>query len=88
MDPTVTALLAELDALGIKIKEECQEVFLLGSPPPELLARLKAYREELAEAVWIRTGRARAAAASERLRADRQAWIDENKRLGKYRGPE
>lgn len=88
MDQTVTALLAELDALGIEIKEECQEVFLLGDPPPGLVALLKAHRQQLADAVWARTARARAAAASERLRADRQAWIEENKRIGKYRGQE
>ena len=88
MEQTVTAVLAELDAFGIKIKEECQEVFRLGNPPRELMARLKARREQLVAAAWGRAGRTRAAAAWGRLRADRQAWIGDNKRLGKYRGHE
>ena len=88
MDEAVRTLLAELDALGIEIKEDCQEVFFCGSPPPDLVARLQAKREQLAEAVWALKGRRRAAAADERLRADRKEWIEENKRLGKYLGPD
>jgi hypothetical protein len=88
MDESTIGLLAELNGRGILIKEECMQLFVKGSLPPDLMARLEANHDDLAEAVWRLKGRKRAAAAWERLRADRQAWIEENKRLGKYRGPD
>lgn len=88
MDETVTRLLADLDSLGIAIKEERGEVSVRPKPPPELLDRLKRHKDALAQAVWGRDARARQAKAIERLAADRRAWIEENKRLGRYRGPD
>jgi len=87
VDEAVTAMLAELAALGIKMKEDRSEVYFSPAPPPELLARLKPHKEQVANAIWGREGRIRQAAALERLAADRLSWIEENKRLGKYRGP-
>ena len=88
MDETVTGLLADLDALGINVKEERGEVSVRPKPPPDLLGRLKRHKDALAQAVWGRDGRARQAKAIERLAADRRAWVEENKRLGRYRGPD
>jgi hypothetical protein len=88
MDEAVNSLLAELDALGIAVKEERGEVSVRPKPPPELLDRLKRHKGDLAQAVWGRDARARQAKAIERLAADRRAWIKENKRLGHYRGPD
>jgi len=87
MDETVTRLLADLDALGISVKEERGDVLIRPRPPPELLDRLKRHKDQLAEAVWARDGRARQARAIERLAEDRRTWIAECKRLGRYRGP-
>lgn len=88
MDETVTRLLADLDALGIAIKEERGEVSVRPTPPPELLDRLKRHKHALAQAVWGRDARARQARAIQQLAADRRNWIEQNKRLGHYRGPE
>ncbi|MGB8854353.1 MAG: hypothetical protein WCC69_12395 [Pirellulales bacterium] len=88
MDETVTGLLADLDALGIAIKEERGEVSIRPKPPPDLLDRLKRHKDALAQAVWARDAGARQAKAIERLAADRRAWVEENKRLGRYRGPD
>ena len=81
-------LLAELEALGIAAKEETGEVYLSPAPPQLLLARLRENKDALANALWAKAGRERQRAAIERLAADRRAWIEENKRLGIYRGPE
>ena len=88
MDEGVAALLAELDALGIKAKEDRGEVYVQPSPPPHLLARLRETKEAVARTLWAKAGWKRQRAAIERLAADRRAWIEENKRLGVYRGPE
>jgi hypothetical protein len=88
MDEAVNTLLAELDALGIAVKEERGEVSVRPKPSPELLDRLRRHRDALAKAVWARNGRARQAKAIEQLAADRRNWIEQNKRLGYYRGPE
>ncbi len=48
-------------------------MFILGEPPPNLMARLIAHREQFADGVWARMGRARVVDSWERLRADRQA---------------
>lgn len=88
MDPAVNGLLAELDTLGIVVKEERGEVSVRPKPPPELLDRLRRHKDALAQAVWARDGRARQAKAMERLAADRRNWIEQNKRLGYYRGPD
>jgi hypothetical protein len=88
VDPAVNGLLAELDTLGIVVKEEGGEVSVRPKPPPELLDRLRRHKDALAQAVWARDGRARQAKAMERLAADRRNWIEQNKRLGYYRGPD
>jgi hypothetical protein len=88
VDEAVDSLLTELAALGIAVKEERGEVCVRPKPPPELLDRLRRHKDALAQAVWARDGRARQAQAVERLAADRRNWIEENKRLGYYRGPE
>jgi len=88
MDEAVNVLLAELDALGVAVKEERGEVSVRPKPPSELLARLRRHKDALAQAVWARDGRARQAQAVERLAADRRNWIEQNKRLGYYRGPD
>ena len=88
MDEGAASLLAELDALGIKAKEDRGEVYVQPAPPPHLLTRLRETKAAVAHALWAKAGRERQAAAIERLAADRRAWIDENKRLGVYRGPE
>jgi len=88
MDPAVNGLLAELDTLGIIVKEERGEVSVRPTPPPELLARLRRHKDALVQAVWARDGRARQAKAMELLAADRRDWIEQNKRLGYYRGPD
>jgi hypothetical protein len=88
MDEAVNGLLAELDALGIAVKEERGEVSVRPTPPSELLDRLRRHKDALAQAVWAREGRARQAQAVERLAADRRNWIEQNKRLGYYRGPD
>lgn len=88
MDEAVNVLLAELDALGIVVREERGEVSVRPKPPSELLARLRRHKDALAQAVWARDGRARQAQAVERLAADRRNWIEQNKRLGYYRGPD
>lgn len=88
MDEAVNSLLTELAALGIAVKEERGEVSVRPKPPPELLDRLRRHKDALAQAVWARDGRARQAQAVERLAADRRNWIEQNKRLGYYRGPE
>ncbi len=86
MDETVGALLAKLNALGIEAKEERGEVYLRPAPPPELAERLRRHKEEVANAIWAQSGRARQQAALVRLKADREKWIEESKRLGLYRG--
>ena len=83
----MTSMLEELTALGIKTREDRGEVYFSPATPTELLARLKPHKEQVANAIWGREGRIRQVAALERLAADRRAWIEENKRLGKYRGP-
>jgi hypothetical protein len=88
MDESVTTLLAELESLGIAAKEEKGEVYLRPVPPQHLLARVRENRDAIANALWSKAGRERQRAALERLAADRRAWIEENKRLGVYRGPE
>jgi hypothetical protein len=88
MDEAVNGLLAELDALGIVVKEERGEVSVRPKPPPELLGRLRQHRDALAQAVWARDGRVRQAKALERLTADRRNWIEQSKRLGYHRGPD
>lgn len=88
MDEAVNSLLAELDALGISVKEERGEVSVRPTPPSELLARLRRHKDALAHTVWARDGRVRQAQAVERLAADRRNWIEQNKRLGYYRGPD
>lgn len=88
MDEAVNGLLAELDALGIAVKEERGDVSVRPKPPPELLDRLRRHKDALAQAVWARDGRARQARAMEQLAADRRNWIEQNKRLGYYRGPD
>ena len=64
MDEAVNGLLAELDALGIPVKEERGEVSVRPTPPSELLARLRRHKDALAQAVWARDGRARQASDS------------------------
>ena len=88
MDEGVADLLAELDALGIKAKQERGEVYVQQEPPRLLLTRLRQNKAAVADALWAKAGRERQRAAIERLAADRRAWIEENKRLGVYRGPE
>ena len=88
MDETVIGLLAELESIGIAAKEEKGEVYLRPSPPEHLAARLRANKRAVADALWARAGRERQRAAIERLADDRRAWIEENKRLGVYRGQE
>ena len=88
MDEAVDGLLAELDALGIVVREERGEVSVRPKPPPELLDRLRRHKDALAQAVWARDGRARQARAMKQLEADRRNWIEQNKRLGYYRGPD
>jgi hypothetical protein len=88
MDAIVMALLAELDAMDIAAKEDRGEVYLKPAPPQHLAARLRANKEAVANALWAKAGRARQQEALARLAADRQAWIEECKRLGLYRGPE
>jgi hypothetical protein len=88
MDEALDGLLAELDALGIVVKEERGEVSVRPKPPPELLDRLRRHKDALAQAVWARDARARQAKAMEQLAADRRNWIERNKRLGNYRGPD
>jgi hypothetical protein len=80
-------LLDELDALGIRLKVDGGKLFVSGLLSPELEARLTAGKDEVWEAVWIRQGRARQALAVKRLADDRARWIEQCKRLGKYRGP-
>ena len=84
----MTTLLAELESLGIAAKEEKGEVYLRPVPPQHFLARVRENRDAIANALWAKAGRERQRAAIERLAADRRAWIEENKRLGVYRGPE
>jgi hypothetical protein len=88
MDGAVASLLAELDALGIAVKAQLGEVSVRPKPPPELLDRLRRHKDALARAIRVRDARTRQARAVERLAADRRTWIEENKRLGYYRGPE
>ena len=88
MDEGVADLLAQLDALGIKAKEERGEVYVQPEPPPHLLTRLRQNKAAVADALWAKAGRERQRAAIERLAVDRRAWIEENKWLGVYRGPE
>lgn len=84
----MTALLAELESLGIAAREEKGEVFLNPTPPEPLLSRLRANKEALANALWAKAGRARQEAALVRLAADRRAWIERAKQRGVYRGPD
>jgi hypothetical protein len=88
VDEGVASLLAELDALGIKAKEERGEVYVQPEPPLHLLTRLRQNKAAVADALWAKAGRERQRAAIQRLAADRREWIEENKRLGVYRGPE
>jgi hypothetical protein len=81
-------LLDELNALGIRLKVDGGKLFVAGALTPELATRLKAERDEVREAVWVRQGRVRQALALKRLAEDRGRWVEECKRLGKYRGPE
>ncbi len=81
------ALLAELDSLGIAAKEDKGEVYLKPAPPQRLAALLRANKEALVHALWVKAGRARQQAALARLAADRRAWAEESKRLGMYQGP-
>lgn len=85
MDETVTQLLAEIDAAGIVVKEERGEVLVRPKPASDLLDRLRQHKNALAHAVWARDARARQTKALERLAADRRAWVEDNKRLGRYR---
>jgi hypothetical protein len=87
LDETAIALLAELESLGIAAKEEKGEVYLKPVPPQRLMGRLRANKQALADALWKKAGRERQRAAVARLTADRQAWIQESKRLEVYRGP-
>ena len=87
MDETVTSLLEKLDALGVAMKEEKGEVFMKPAPPPEFLPLLREHKAVIANVLCARAGRARQQTAMARLSADRTAWIEEYKRLGKYRGP-
>ncbi len=80
-------LLGELNALGIRLKVEKGKLFVAGPLSPEWKARLNACKDEVREAVWVREGRLRQAAALRRLAEDRAKWIEECKRLGKYRDP-
>lgn len=87
MDETVTRLLSEIDAAGITVKEDRGEVLVRPKPSTDLLDRLRQHKSALAQAVWARDARARQTKALERLAADRRAWVEENRRLGRYRGP-
>jgi hypothetical protein len=80
-------LLNKLDALGIRLKVDGGRLFVTGALSPELEALLKADKDEVREAVWVQQGRVRQAAALKRLAHDRARWVEECKRLGKYRGP-
>lgn len=86
MDETIATLLAALSVLGIEAKEEHGEVYLRPAPPPELAERLRRHKEEVANAILAQAGRARQQEALVRLKADREKWIEENKRRGLYRG--
>jgi hypothetical protein len=88
MDETVARLLADLDALGITVKEHRGEVSVRPRPAPELLDRLRRHKDALAKAVWSRDARARQSSAIKRLAEDRRNWIEECKRMRRYRGPD
>ncbi len=87
MDDAVAALIDRVRASGIQMKVWKGTVRFSRLPPDALLAELRNRHEEIHDELWRQQGRERQAKAIVRLAEDRAAWIEESKRLGKYREP-
>lgn len=86
MDSTATVLIARVRSMGIQIVEKRWKVLTNLPLPPELSTELRSHHDEIRDALWAEQSRARQTRADARLAADRAAFIEESKRLGKYRG--
>jgi len=87
MDHCPAALIARTRGLGIEIVEEAWRVKLSQEAPPDLMRVIEQHHDAIREELWRQQSKSRQAITLPRLKADRDQWIEESKRLGKYRGP-
>ena len=87
MEHDPAKLIADLRCLGIRLRECGNQIQMDRAPPPEFLPHLRRHYDEIAHELWKEQGAVRQAMAIANLKADRVAWIEESKRLGKYIGP-
>jgi hypothetical protein len=87
VDTPAPALIDRVRSSGIKIDLWKGTVKLNRLPSEPLLSELRSRQPEIYEELWRQQGRVRQARAMVRLAEDRAAWIEESRRLGKYREP-
>jgi hypothetical protein len=87
MEHDPAKLIADLKCLGIRLRECGNQIQMDWAPPPEFLPHIRRHYDEIAYQLWKEQGAVRQANALARLKADRDGWIEESKRLGKYIGP-
>jgi hypothetical protein len=88
VDHNPAQLIADLRGLGIGLRESGNQIQADRDLPPEFLPLLRRHYQEIAHELWKEQGAARQAIALARLKADKDGWIEESKRLGKYIGPQ